>query len=127
DEEDSVGFDQRDRAMWTEQSIPSQRLQIGVIAFPSISNFTDFDPLEAEPSVALQHFHDPSGIALADVVILPGSKQTADDLRWMRDRGFDRALHRHATKGGLIVGICGGFQMLGQEILDPHGMESVGT
>jgi adenosylcobyric acid synthase len=126
DEEDSVGFDKRDAAMWTEQPTPSRRLQIGVIAFPSISNFTDFDPLEAEPSVALQHLHDPSGIALADVVILPGSKQTSDDLRWMRDRGFDQALHRHATKGGRIVGICGGFQMLGKEIFDPHGMESAG-
>ena len=127
DEEDSVGFGQRDSAMWTEQSTPSRRLQIGVIAFPSISNFTDFDPLAAEPSVALKHFHDPGGIESADVVILPGSKQTADDLRWMRDRGFDQALHRHATNGGLIVGICGGFQMLGKEILDPHGMESAGT
>lgn len=127
DEEDSVGFDRRNRAMWTEQSIPSRRLQIAVIAFPSISNFTDFDPLSAEPSVALRHFHDPSGIALADIVILPGSKQTADDLRWMRGRGFDRALCQHILKGGLIVGICGGFQMLGEEIHDPHGMECTGT
>jgi adenosylcobyric acid synthase len=127
DEEDSVGFGQREEAMWTDQVAPSRRLQVGVIAFPSISNFTDFDPLQAEPCVALRHLHDPSGVALADVVILPGSKQTADDLRWMQDRGFDRALHLHAKKGGLIVGICGGFQMLGKEILDPDGMESAGT
>jgi len=127
DEEDSVGFGHRDAAVWTELSAPSRPLKIGVIAFPSISNFTDFDALAAEPSVALRHFQDPSGIALADVVILPGSKQTADDLRWNRDHGFDRALHLHAKKGGLIVGICGGFQMLGKEIVDPHGMERAGT
>jgi len=127
DEEDSVGFGQRDRATWLEQQIPSRRLQIGVISFPSISNFTDFDALDAEPTVALKYFHDPNGIALADIIILPGSKQTVDDLLWMRQRGFDEALLRHAKKGGLTVGICGGFQMLGNDILDPHWMERGGT
>jgi len=127
DEEDSVGFDQRDQAPWTELSAPARRLQVGVIAFPSISNFTDFDPLDAEPSVALKHFHDPGSIALADVIVLPGSKQTTDDLHWLRDRGFERALQNHVRKGGLIVGICGGFQMLGKEIVDPEGMERAGT
>jgi adenosylcobyric acid synthase len=127
DEEDSVGFGQRSRATWSEQHVPSRRLQIGVIAFPSISNFTDFDALDAEPSVALKYFHDPNGIALADTIILPGSKQTMDDLRWMQERGFDEALHHHAEKGGLTVGVCGGFQMLGKDILDPHEMERAGT
>jgi adenosylcobyric acid synthase len=127
DEEDSVGFGQRERPTWSEQQTSSRRLQIGVVAFPSIANFTDFDALDAEPSVALKFFHDPDGIALADVIILPGSKQTVDDLRWVRERGFDGALLRHAKKGGLIIGICGGFQMLGKEIVDPHGMERAGT
>jgi adenosylcobyric acid synthase len=127
DEEDSVGFRQRAAALWTEQPTPGRPLQIGVIAFPSISNYTDFDALAAESSVALQYFHAPRGISLADVIVLPGSKQTADDLRWMRDRGLDEALRRHARKGGLIAGICGGFQMLGKEILDPYGMERRGT
>jgi len=127
DEEDSVGFDQRDQAPWTEKTASPRRLQIGVIAFPSLSNFTDFDPLEAEPTVALRHFHDLSGMELADVIILPGSKQTTDDLRWLRERGFEQALREHVRKGGLIAGICGGFQMLGKEIIDPEGMERAGT
>ncbi len=126
DEEDSVGLGQREQPIWLERQTPSRRLQVGVIAFPSISNFTDFDALDAEPSVALKHFHDPDGIESADVIILPGSKQTVDDLLWMHERGFDRALTGHAAKGGLIVGICGGFQMLGHEILDAHGMEREG-
>jgi adenosylcobyric acid synthase len=127
DEEDSVGFDQRNQAPWTEKTATLRRLQIGVIAFSSLSNFTDFDPLEAEPSVALRHFYDPNGMEFADVIILPGSKQTTDDLRWLRERGFEQALREHVRKGGLIVGICGGFQMLGQEICDPDGMESAGN
>jgi adenosylcobyric acid synthase len=126
DEEDSVGFDQRPEAPWTENAEPSRKLRIGVIALPSISNFTDFDALHAETSVALKHLRDPASMALADVIVLPGSKQTADDLRWMRERGFEPALKEFARKGGLIVGICGGFQMLGEQILDPYGMERAG-
>jgi adenosylcobyric acid synthase len=126
DEEDSVGFDQRSETPWTENAEPSRRLRIGVIAFPSISNFTDLDALHAEPCVALKHLRDPDSMALADVIILPGSKQTVDDLRWLRECGFEPALKEFARKGGLIVGICGGFQMLGKEILDPHGMEREG-
>jgi adenosylcobyric acid synthase len=123
DEEDSVGFGQRDEAPWTDQTLPSRRLRVGIIALPSISNFTDFDALRAESSVALKHLHDPVGVALADVIVLPGSKQTTDDLHWLQECGFERALKEYARKGGLIVGICGGFQMLGKEIADPEGME----
>lgn len=126
DEEDSVGFDQRPEAPWTEDAEPSRKLRIGVIALPSISNFTDFDALHAETSVALKHLRDPGSMALADVIVLPGSKETADDLRWMRECGFEPALKDFARKGGMIVGICGGFQMLGEQILDPHNMERAG-
>lgn len=126
DEEDSVGFGQRAETPWTEDARPSRRLRIGVIAFPSISNFTDFDALHAESSVALKHLRDPSSMVLADVMILPGSKQTVDDLCWLRECGFELALKDFARKGGLIVGICGGFQMLGKEIYDPDGMERAG-
>jgi adenosylcobyric acid synthase len=127
DEEDSVGFAQRDEAPWSEHADPTRKLRIGVIALPSISNFTDFDSLQAEPCVALRHLHDPANMALADIIILPGSKQTADDLHWLRERGFESVLNEYSRKGGLIVGICGGFQMLGKEILDPHEMERAGT
>jgi len=122
-----VGFDRRDQAPWTEQLAPARKLQIGVIAFPSISNFTDFDPLCAEPSVALKYLRDPGSIPLADVIVLPGSKQTADDLDWLRERGFEPALNQHVREGGLIVGICGGFQMLGKAILDPLELERAGS
>ena len=127
DEEDSVGLDRRASTSWAEPEGPARRLRIGVIAFPSFSNFTDFDALAAEPSVALRHFHDPGGLAEADVILLPGSKQTADDLRWLRKRGFEPVLKNHARKGRGIAGICGGFQMLGKEIFDPEGMERAGN
>jgi len=127
DEEDSVGIYQRDDALWTDDASSSRKLQIGVIAFPSTSNFTDFDALRTESSVALKHLQDPSSLLLADVIILPGSKQTTDDLCWMRERGFESALKQYVRKGGLVVGICGGFQMLGQEIIDPAGMEREGA
>jgi len=127
DEEDSVGFEQHPEAPWTQETEPARRLRIGVVAFPSISNFTDFDALHAEPSVALNHLRDPDTLSLADVIILPGSKQTVDDLRWLRACGFEPALHEFVRNGGLIMGICGGFQMLGNEILDTHGMEREGT
>jgi adenosylcobyric acid synthase len=127
DEEDNVGFGQRGEAPWTHDVTPSRRLRIGVIAFPSISNFTDFDALDAESSVTLKHIHDPASMEGADVIILPGSKQTVDDLCWLRKYGFEPALKDFVRHGALIVGICGGFQMLGQEILDPHGMERAGT
>jgi adenosylcobyric acid synthase len=126
DEEDSVSFGQWGKAPWAESEDPTRRLQIGVLAFPSISNFTDFDALHAEPSVALRLLRDPSEMILADVIILPGSKQTVDDLRWLRQCGFESALKQFARTGGLIVGICGGFQILGNEILDPNGMEHDG-
>jgi adenosylcobyric acid synthase len=127
DEEDSVGLGAGDEPSWTERNLVSRRLQIALVLLPSISNFTDFDSLRLEPSVALRHVRAPEALALADIVILPGSKQTADDLSWLRNRGFEAALHRHVGNGGLMVGICGGFQMLGEEIRDPHGMERAGT
>jgi adenosylcobyric acid synthase len=127
DEEDSVGLERRASASWTEPESPARKLRIGVIAFPSFSNFTDFDALAAEPSVALKYLRDPGSIPLADVVVLPGSKQTVNDLRWLRERGFESVLNEHVRKGRGIVGICGGFQMLGKEIFDPEGMERAGS
>ena len=127
DEEDSVGLGNRAVAPWTAPQAASDRLQVGVIAFPSISNFTDFDPLLAEPSVSLHYVRHAAELASAGVVILPGSKQTVSDLRWLREYGFEPALRKHAESGGLIVGVCGGFQMLGKEICDPHGVEDRGS
>jgi adenosylcobyric acid synthase len=125
DEEDSLGlpnFNLFDEGQWSSSS-SNRRLRIAVIAFPSLSNFTDFDSLRSEPSVVVRFCRRPEELDGADVVILPGSKQTADDLRWMRAEGLEAAVANHAGTG-LIAGICGGMQMLGHSIVDPEGVES---
>jgi adenosylcobyric acid synthase len=101
-------------------------LRVAVIALPSFSNFTDFDSLRAEPSISLVFCHKPEIVAQADVVILPGTKQTVDDLQWMRKHSLDSAI-QHFAMTGLVVGICGGMQMLGETISDPSGMEHKGS
>ena len=106
---------------------PARPLRIAVVALPHLSNFTDFDPLAAEPSVSLAYVEWQDELPNADLVILPGSKQTIDDLGWLRHRGFDHALRQMHSQGRILMGICGGFQMLGARIEDPQGMESGGT
>jgi adenosylcobyric acid synthase len=128
EEEDSVAMEDRGaaRRVWhdTQKSeSPERPLRMGVIAVPHMANFTDFDALSAEPSVSLAFLQDSAQAGLADVLILPGSKQTLDDLAWLRERGFAKCL---ATYSGLLIGICGGFQMLGLSIEDPSGVESRG-
>jgi adenosylcobyric acid synthase len=105
----------------------TRALRIGVIALPHVANFTDFDPLGLEPAVSLAYLERPSEMASADLLILPGSKQTLDDLQWLEQGGFARELHRLYGIGMPIIGICGGFQMLGHSIEDPHGIENQGT
>ncbi|QMV17315.1 cobyric acid synthase [Granulicella sp. 5B5] len=125
DEEDSLGmpsFDSEHSAAWSISSNPSRPLRIAVIALPSFSNFTDFDALRAEPSVFIRFCRNPEELVHADVIIIPGSKQTAHDLAWMHSLGLGKRIVDHACKG-LVVGICGGMQMLGNEIHDPHEME----
>ena len=121
EEEDSVGLPAITHGAWTTGE---RRLRIAVIAVPSFSNFTDFDSLRAEPSVDLLYCRSAKHLAEADVVILPGSKQTMNDLEWMRKHGFDQAICNHH---GLVIGICGGMQMLGQELTDPSGIEQQGS
>jgi adenosylcobyric acid synthase len=126
EEEDSVGLPPVRRTGWSvSDNTPHRPLRIAVIALPSFSNFTDFDSLRAEPAVDLLFCRSAEPLANADVVILPGSKQTMSDLEWMREGGLDRAVHNHA-RFGLVVGICGGMQMLGQELSDPLGIEQQG-
>jgi adenosylcobyric acid synthase len=130
EEEDSLGLPVTMQAAWITDTCldqpPTRPLRIAVIALPSFSNFTDFDSLRAEPSVSLLFCHKPEVIAQADVVILPGSKQTVDDLQWMREQDLDSAV-QHFALNGLIVGICGGMQILGETIADPSGMEHEGS
>jgi len=93
-------------------------LRVAVIRLPRISNFTDADPLIAEPGVAVRFVTSPAEITDADLVILPGSRATVADLAWLRDRGLAGAVTARAARGGPVLGICGGFQMLAREIHD---------
>src|SRR5271170_5542182 len=127
EEEDSVGLPAIARAGWSSSGTsPDRALRIAVVALPSFSNFTDFDSLRAEPAVDLLFCRSAEPLANADVVILPGSKQTMSDLEWLHQVGLDRAVCDHA-RFGLVIGICGGMQMLGQELSDPLGIEQHGS
>jgi len=97
---------------------------VGVVNLPRISNYTDFAPLEDEPGVRVIYLTDPQTAPALDLLILPGSKSTIADLQWMRRLGWENYLTRHRRRGGWIVGVCGGYQMLGQCVLDPLGVES---
>jgi adenosylcobyric acid synthase len=130
DEEDGVTLEDRASVArrWKNLESGSTRaLRVGVIALPHMANFTDFDPLALEPAVSLAYLQQPEEMARADLVILPGSKQTLDDLRWLKDRGFAREISRLNKIGVPIIGICGGFQLLGTKIDDPHGIENDGV
>ncbi|MEI6207229.1 MAG: cobyric acid synthase [Desulfuromonadales bacterium] len=96
-------------------------IRTGVLRLPRISNFTDFDPLRREPDVALGYVDSAAQIAGLDLLILPGSKSTSADLRFLEERGIAAAIK---VFNGRIVGICGGYQMLGRRIIDPDGVES---
>ena len=105
----------------------SQRraLTIHVVRLPRMSNFTDFDALRREPDVHLQFLDaPPPDAALPDAIILPGTKSTAADLSFVRQRQLDGYLHRCREAGGEVIGICGGFQMLGRRLLDPDLLEA---
>jgi adenosylcobyric acid synthase len=126
EEEDSLGLPTATQTQWPTISTSNRPLRVAVIAPPSFSNFTDFDSLRAEPSASVLFCQTADAIAQADVVVLPGSKQTVDDLIWMKERRLDIAVQQYA-RTGLVVGICGGMQMLGETITDPLGMERNGS
>lgn len=102
----------------------AQPLRVVVPLLPRISNHTDFDPLRLHPDVDLRFVEAGEPIPAADLVILPGSKNVRGDLAWLRANGWEEAVNRHLRYGGRLVGICGGFQMLGRRIGDPLGLEA---
>lgn len=102
-------------------------VDVAVIRLPRISNFTDLAPLEAMEEVSVRYISSPQEFGEPDAVILPGSKNTIGDLLWMRQNGLEAKILRHASGGGLVFGICGGYQMLGMEISDPQGTEHKGS
>jgi len=102
----------------------TKAIQIGIIRFPHISNFTDFDPLESESDVEVQYLYPDESLSEKDVIILPGSKNTIHDLKWLENHGFQEKLKQYVARGGVVLGVCGGYQMIGMRITDPHRVES---
>ncbi len=118
-EEDGLGIPaHRDHA--------AGRLRVGIVRLPRIANFTDFDPLALEPDISLAYVDKPEQVTGLDLLILPGSKATLADLDWLNRRGLTTAITRYANAGGHVIGICGGYQMLGTTVSDPHGVEGGG-
>ena len=99
------------------------RIGIAVIYFPHISNFTDLSPLEHDPAVALHYLHYPRSLKGYKALILPGSKNVRGDLDWLYSLGWEDEILAFRREGGIIMGICGGYQMLGNSIADPDGVE----
>ncbi|MCI8505535.1 MAG: cobyric acid synthase [Lachnospiraceae bacterium] len=102
-------------------------LDIAVIRLPRISNFTDFRPFEAMEGVSVRYVTSAGQLANPDLIFLPGTKNTMEDLLWMRQCGLEAAVLKAAGKGALVMGICGGFQMLGETLSDPYGVEAGGS
>jgi adenosylcobyric acid synthase len=96
---------------------------IAVVAYPRISNLDEFEPLKHVEGVRLVWARTPADCAGADWIVLPGSKQTSSDLAWLRAQHLDDAIARHASAGGAVLGVCGGLQMLGEALVDPHGID----
>ena len=115
DAEDAVNPDKHQHAA---------KIKIKVPVLPRISNHTDFEPLKWHPDVDLEYIGGDGDLSGADLIIIPGSKSVRDDLAYLKEKGFDRQIKRHLRYDGKLLGICGGFQMLGNSIDDPDGIES---
>jgi adenosylcobyric acid synthase len=101
----------------------SGKFRVVVPVFPRISNHTDFDALRAHPDIDLRFIGSGQVIPASDLIVLPGSKNTCADLAWIIEQGWKDAIVRHLRYGGKLIGICGGYQMLGKSVADPHGVE----
>jgi adenosylcobyric acid synthase len=119
DEEDSLGIEDRRR-----RAKPDAPLQIAVVRLPFISNYTDFDALADEPDVNVRYATTAGELEGAAAIVLPGTKSTIADLAWVRESGMAAAVTARAAAGTPVIGVCGGYQMLGRRILDPEHVES---
>lgn len=99
------------------------RLKAVAIGYPRCSNHNDLDPLRLHPEVDFRWIRHGTALPPCDLVVLPGSKAVQSDLAWLREQGHDAALRRHLRYGGKLIGICGGYQMLGRALHDPQGLE----
>lgn len=119
DEEDSVGLQSRRQAARED----GEMLDVAIVRLPHMSNYTDFAPLE-QSNVGVRYVDRSDGLSGADLIILPGTKNTLDDLLWVRQQGFEETVRRSHAGGACVLGICGGYQMLGVEVRDLEGVES---
>ncbi|WP_114974851.1 cobyric acid synthase [Vibrio cholerae] len=119
------GFDlEAEDAIAAQQNLSADRqLRVAVPVFTRISNHTDFDPLRLNPNIDFRYVGQGESLLGADLIILPGSKSTRADLAYLRSQGWDKEILRHLRLGGKVMGICGGFQMLGEWVHDPLGIE----
>lgn len=99
-------------------------MRIAIVAYPRISNLDEFQPLRAMPGVRLVWARHPADLDGVDWVVLPGSKHTTSDLAWLRQQGLDLAIQAHAARGGAVLGVCGGLQMLGQSLIGAEGVDT---
>lgn len=119
-DEDSMALDNKN----TPAAAPRPQLRIAVPRLPRIANFDDLDPLAAEPGVVVDMIPPGEPLPLdADLILIPGSKSTMADLAFLREQGWDTDIHAHLRRGGRVLGLCAGYQMLGRAISDPHGLE----
>lgn len=119
DEEDSVDLKEKSK----KGKVKNDGVRVAVVRLPYISNFTDFNALEHDSRISLFYTDKVNQLAEADIIILPGTKSTLNDLRWLRETGLAETILRAHREGKTILGICGGYQMLGQTIDDPDGIE----
>lgn len=120
-DEDAVSVE---TASLSAQPASATQTDIAVLALPRISNFDDFDALRAEPNVHIRHVDSVQKLGNPRAIIIPGTKSTMADLDWLRQTGLADAVIRYVVNGGVVVGICGGYQMLGRELHDPLQVES---
>jgi len=122
-----LDIDDEDSLSERLENRPAALVDIAVIRLPRLSNFTDFRTLEGIDGVSVRYVSSTQQFGAPDLVILPGTKNTMADLLWLRQSGLEAKILRFADTGGAVFGICGGFQMLGQMLSDPHGVEHGGT
>lgn len=125
--EEEDGYGPRDHPSWDPGDGAGRVLRVAIVRAPYAANLSDLIALGSEPSIAVRDARSADELNGADVVVLPGSKATLADLAWLRERAVDTAIERHARAGGLVLGICGGMQLLGERIDDPHGVEGGGS
>ena len=115
---------EEDAASLVQREVRDALIDIAIIRLPHLSNFDEFGPLAAEPRVQVRYVSQPAELRAPDLVILPGSKATIPDLLWLVERGLDQRVRWLASHGTPVLGICGGYQMLGAAVRDPEGVES---